>query len=351
MGERLTLLERTQLAARYEVWKSVVRVQRWWTTIRGGHAQVDAKTIKNCHAKLMATGSVADTRRSGRPSKSSNQETVQAVQKMFTNNPKKSIRQAARESGLSFHTIRTVLKKELKWHAWEPHYCQSLSAEDCDIRMEFGENMLALYEEWSDLFKNILWSDEAVFHIGGFVKRHNCHYWAGEDPFVMSAKMQNLPNVTVWCGMTSDRIVGPFILRDTMNAERYLIMLQDEIWPVISAWENVEDLIFMQDGTPPHFDVVVREWLNAHFPGRWMGRRGPYEWPARSPDLTPCDFFLWGWLKDQVYETKPKTLEELEERIQEVMSSIPQEFLVKSVDAIPGRLEKLVAKSGAHIEF
>lgn len=110
MGERLTLLERTQLAARYEVWKSVVRVQRWWTTIRGGHAQVDAKTIKNCHAKLMATGSVADTRRSGRPSKSSNQETVQAVQKMFTNNPKKSIRQAARESGLSFHTIQTVLK-------------------------------------------------------------------------------------------------------------------------------------------------------------------------------------------------------------------------------------------------
>ena len=104
--------------------------------------------------------------------------------------------------------------------------------------------------------------------------------------------MQNRPKVTVWCGMTSESIVNPFILRDTLNAERYLTMLQDEIWPVISTWENIEDLIFMQGGVPLHFAIVVREWLNAHFPGRWMGRRGSHEWPARCPDLTPCDFFL-----------------------------------------------------------
>ena len=151
--------------------------------------------------------------------------------------------------------------------------------------------------------------------------------------------------------MTSDCTVDPFILRDTMNAERCLTMLQDEIWPVISTWENIEDLIFMQDGAPPHFAIVVREWLNAHFPRRWMGRRGPHERPARSPNLTPCDFFLWGWLKEQVNSTKRTTLEELEGRIREVMSSIPQEFLVKSVDAVPGRLEKPVANAGVHIEF
>lgn len=74
---------------------------------------------------------------------------------------------------------------------------------------------------------------------------------------------------------------------------QYLTMLQDIMWPVISAWENVEDLIFMQDGAPPQFAIVVREWLNIHFPGKWMGRRGQYEWPARSPDLIPCDVFLW----------------------------------------------------------
>ena len=50
----------------------------------------------------------------------------------------------------------------------------------------------------------------------------------------------------------------------------------------------------MQDGAPPHFAIVVREWLNAHFPERWMGRHGPHQRSARSPNLTPCDFLLWG---------------------------------------------------------
>ena len=117
MAGRLTLQERVQLAARYQVWRSVVQVQRWWRSIIGRHAQVDAKTIKNCHAKLMTIGAITDTRRSGRPSSSSGPELVQVVQEMFTHSPKKSIQQAARESRLSFHCVRTVLKKELKWHA------------------------------------------------------------------------------------------------------------------------------------------------------------------------------------------------------------------------------------------
>ena len=39
------------------------------------------------------------------------------------------------------------------------------------------------------------------------------------------------------------------------------------------------------------------------------------EWPARSPDLTPCDFFLWGYMKGKVFSTTPATIEELRERI------------------------------------
>jgi hypothetical protein len=38
-----------------------------------------------------------------------------------------------------------------------------------------------------------------------------------------------------------------------MNATRYLKMLQDRVWPVISQWENIATLHFKQDGAPPHF--------------------------------------------------------------------------------------------------
>lgn len=70
------------------------------------------------------------------------------------------------------------------------------TAEDCEICMEFVENMLPCYEDWSDLFKNNILSDEAAFHIGRFVNHHSCHYWSGEDPVCLK-KMQNQPKVTV----------------------------------------------------------------------------------------------------------------------------------------------------------
>ena len=70
MAGRLTVQERTEIAARYEVWNSVVAVQRWWHTVKGRYTTIRPETIKNCHSKLLTRGSVTDARRSGRLSTS-----------------------------------------------------------------------------------------------------------------------------------------------------------------------------------------------------------------------------------------------------------------------------------------
>jgi len=44
-------------------------------------------------------------------------------------------------------------------------------------------------------------------------------------------------------------------------------------------------------------------FLDATFSNRWIGREGPTHWPPRSPDITPLDFFLWGYVKDKVFST------------------------------------------------
>jgi hypothetical protein len=52
------------------------------------------------------------------------------------------------------------------------------------------------------------------------------------------------------------------------------------------------------------------------------------EWPPISPDLTPMDFFLWGFVKDNVYVPPlPTTLPELKTRIREVSANSDQEIL------------------------
>jgi hypothetical protein len=60
------------------------------------------------------------------------------------------------------------------------------------------------------------------------------------------------------------------------------------------------------DGAPPHVPRVVIQYLNNTFLGRWIGSSGPINWPPRSPDLTPLDCGLWGWIESQFCERKVK---------------------------------------------
>ena len=76
MAGRLTVKERAQIAARYEVWNSVVAVQRWWRMVKGRNTTIRLETIKNCHSKVLTTGSVTEARRSGRPSTSRSVDSI-----------------------------------------------------------------------------------------------------------------------------------------------------------------------------------------------------------------------------------------------------------------------------------
>jgi hypothetical protein len=71
------------------------------------------------------------------------------------------------------------------------------------------------------------------------------------------------------------------------------------------------DMWFQHDGAPAHFSAQTQQHLNTQFPDRWLGRSGPVSWPARSPDLNPLDFFLWGHLKETVYSVQPTDMEDI----------------------------------------
>ena len=80
-------------------------------------------------------------------------------------------------------------------------------------------------------------------------------------------------------------------------------MLENWLMPQLNEDSNV--YIFQQDSSPAHYKDV-RGYLNRNLPQRCKGRTGKEDdalmrWPLRSPDLTPCDFFFWGFVKDTVF--------------------------------------------------
>ena len=101
-----------------------------------------------------------------------------------------------------------------------------------------------------------------------------------------------------------------------MTCHSYLDMLENSAVPQIPP-----GFIFQQEGAPPHFYRDVTTFLDETFPGRWVGRGGPTAWPPRSPDLTPLDFFAWGFIKDVVYRRKVQDLADLRQCIIEAVEA------------------------------
>jgi hypothetical protein len=84
---------------------------------------------------------------------------------------------------------------------------------------------------------------------------------------------------------------------------------------VHSHMKSMRTWYFRHDGAPPHSSREVRNFLNYRFPGRRIGLCSPHTWPARSPDLSPLDYCVWGWMKELVYSVKVVTRDESVSRI------------------------------------
>ncbi|GBN11466.1 hypothetical protein AVEN_275425-1 [Araneus ventricosus] len=88
-----------------------------------------------------------------------------------------------------------------------------------------------------------------------------------------------------------------------------------------------EGVIFQQDGAPPHCGNIVREFLDTTFPQRWISRGAVMAWPPRSPDITPFDFYLWGYVKQHVYSERINDINHLKQRITDVIHSVTPDVL------------------------
>ena len=65
--------------------------------------------------------------------------------------------------------------------------------------------------------------------------------------------------------------------------------------------------ILQQDGAKPHPANNVMDWLDQIFGKRMLAlksRQGHF-WAPSSPDMNPCDFYLWGDMKEKVYKPMP----------------------------------------------
>jgi hypothetical protein len=273
---------------------------------------------------------------------------------IFQVNENPSISTREIEAGSNLTNLNKVkCWRILKKHSYKPykiHISQTLHPGDAERRLEFCHWIVGQTAQNNDFLRNIIWTDESKFTNCGIFNRHNGHVWATENPErVRQVRPQVRFSINVWAGLCGDKVLGPFLFENNLNSQMYLNFLnaqfQDMLMEIPLA--RLPHLWFQHDGAPPHNGRNVCDFLDREFPAKWIGNKGVVAWPARSPDITPLDFFLWGALKNKIYGNGPvANMEELRQRILAAFRTLRRRAVLRAVEKVHNKAVKCINANG-----
>lgn len=215
--------------------------------------------------------------------------------------------------------------------------------------------MLAVLNEDNNFFNKILWSDESSFSTAGVFNRKNTHYWAPVNPnLIRPIQFSGRRTIKVWCGILNGKILGPLFYDQNLTGARYLEMIQNFINELPQNVYNIDlnDIVWQQDGAPPHNVAAVTDYLNGMF-HTWIGRSGQIQWPANSPDLTPLDTFLWGYLKDRINSRNDLTVQSIRDNLTweiDILNRNDNYFVSNATERLKEMYRECIFQNGGHIE-
>ncbi|GFT78566.1 uncharacterized protein TNCV_4491531 [Trichonephila clavipes] len=167
-------------------------------------------------------------------------------------------------------------------------------------------------------------NDEAHFWLNGYVNKQNCRNWSEANPQVHVETPLHPEKLTVWCALWAGGIIGPYFFK---NDEGHNVTVND--------------------GATCHTARATVDLLKDTFGDRLISRFGPVNWPPRSCDLTPLDYFLWGYVRSLVYADKLQTLDHLVDNIRRVIADIRPQLLEKVIVNWTSRLDYIRASRGS----
>ena len=127
--------------------------------------------------------------------------------------------------------------------------------------------------ENANFLNNLIMSDEAHFHLNGYVNKQNCRIWGTENPRALHQRQLHPLRCTVWCGIMADKVIGPYFFEnernepETVSGAVYRTMLENFLRPIVL---NNRNIWFQQDGATAHTAratmAVLRESVSPSWP-------------------------------------------------------------------------------------
>lgn len=353
--ERYTIQQRVEIVRIY--YQNSSSIRKTFRALRDNYGRNERPTeltIRRIVNKFEESGSVASRAVPVRQRNARSTENIAAVAQSVRENRTLSITRRSQELDLSYASTWRILRKDLGLYPYKIQIVQELKPNDHLERRTFADWALEQLETDPNFGQKIIFSDEAHFWLNGYVNKQNCRFWSDENPREIMPKPLHPEKLTVWCGLWRHGIIGPYFFKDergktvTVNGERYRAMITEFVWPELDGMD-LDDMWFQQDGATSHTANVTLELLQEKFPGRVISKKGDVNWPPRSCDLTPLDFFLWGYVKSLVYANKPATIADLEDNVVRVIGEIEANLCARVIENWTSRMTAVKHSRGGHL--
>lgn len=242
-------------------------------------------------------------------------------------------------------TIRNALKSyglQAKHKVKKP----AISVKNQKKRLEFAKK----HQHWTiDDWNRVIWSDETKVNRFGSDGRLWCWKSKGEklsDRTIQPTIKHGGGSIMVWGCMTAHGAGYLSKIEGGLDADLYCKILEEELIQTIDYYGmQKKEVIFQQDNDPKHTSKKAKKCLqdlDMHV----------LEWPPQSPDLNPIEH-LWDVLKRKLasYETQPRRIHELWERIEEEWSRISKEECLSLIESMPRRIEAVLKAKGRNTKY
>jgi histone-lysine N-methyltransferase SETMAR len=275
--------------------------------------------------------------------KSMNEKLIEKVGDVVQKNPYLSLRKIADLVDSNKDSVRNILINvfdyKKRYCKWVPH---TLTQYQKQVRVSVARKMLdTLKHAEISKFHNVLTGDESLF----LYSYPFDSYWGkkGEPPLTIpkiTIETSKLMVVVFW-GVEGTPVLSFLPWGETMNAIRFCEIVVKPLAELAEKLPPEEVMKIHWDNASPHRARDTREFLT-------KSRLQLIPQPPYSPDLSPSDFFLFGFVKNQLRGKKCKNEESLLTEIGKIMDGISKERRIRVFQDWVWRLEAVIASGGEY---
>lgn len=293
-----------------------------------------------------------DEPRSGRPADAVTDENIRLVEKLIREERNITVREIEQEVGINVASVERILHNHLGVHKvasrWVPHL---LTPEQKEQRVDWCHFMLQKFNDGrSKRVNDIVTGDETWIYAYDPETKQQSTVWVFDDEppptKVVRSKSMDKQMVAVFFRRTGIIAVIPVPKGKTVNAQWYTGVCLPQVFEKLHEQRpsaGVRGILLHHDNAPAHTAARTIDFL--HDAGVQLVSHPPY-----SPDLAPCDFNLFGEVKNKLRGKRFQSAEEAIAAFNEVLEMLSKNDFHVCFDKWFLRMNKCISADGDYFE-